>query len=99
VRDWSSEALCARFPDVNFVPDPFLLEDSLPAKMVCVHCTVRTECLTASVSQLGVWGGLDELERLTTVRPTKIARCDGRRRHRSIDTALGEVCISCGNVA
>lgn len=68
-RPWSIEAAC-RGLTVFYVP---MRESTaarhlreLSAKAICAQCPVRRECLEYALrvsEPLGIWGGLNELER------------------------------------
>lgn len=96
VEPWMLRGLCPKFGDVNFVPDPFLGEDPLPAKQVCKHCPVTAQCEAYGTEHmlLGVWGGKDESERVTRVA-TSTCPCGSGA---AIQTTLGLVCRACGEV-
>jgi WhiB family redox-sensing transcriptional regulator len=103
-ESWRSRALCRRFTDVNFVPDPFLGEDSLPAKNVCAHCPVAVDCLAYAMrtDRLGVWGGTDEADRAllrTVAAVAALPGCPCGSGSPGVTTALGVVCTSCGTVS
>jgi WhiB family redox-sensing transcriptional regulator len=80
--DWRSRAECR---DVE--PELFFPEESSPrwkaaAKRVCTACDVRAECLDWALGMrepFGVWGGLDEDERMIVLA----------RRRPALDTARG----------
>ena len=63
--DWVDDAACARdyFPDMWF-PNPHAR--GLDAKIVCLGCPVRGECLAYALAHkelAGIWGGRTENER------------------------------------
>lgn len=66
---WASQALCAQ-------TDPYLFYSDSPdamaqAKVICLRCLVRNECLTHAIKareDFGVWGGLDRDERRQLLR-------------------------------
>lgn len=95
MHEWENSALCATFPDVNFVPDPLLREDSQPAKLVCTHCTVQVQCAARGYLELGIWGGMDELERLRIrVQDRDRCGCGGY----FVYTSFDRVCLRCGDI-
>ncbi|MEV6319093.1 WhiB family transcriptional regulator [Streptomyces sp. NPDC051776] len=66
--DWSERAIC-RAGD----PDELFVEGALQnrAKVTCVGCPVRTECLAYALDhriEFGVWGGMTERERRALLR-------------------------------
>src|SRR5712691_4980816 len=66
--DWSNRAAC-RTAD----PDALFVEGSAQkqAKLVCLSCPVRTECLADALDnrvEFGVWGGMTERERRALLR-------------------------------
>jgi len=55
---WEQSARCRDLATANFFSDD--LDDIAEAKLVCLACPVRTQCLDAAVQrreQYGVWGG------------------------------------------
>lgn len=70
---WQEDAACRSVdPELFFHPDqergPDKEERTRQAKLVCVNCTVKEECLNFAVDtrqDFGVWGGLDEDELYT----------------------------------
>lgn len=96
---WTSRALCSRFPDINFIPDPFLGETSAPAKAVCAHCSVVDQCRAFRVEnpQLGVWGGENEVDYLVRRGVLRDPTCQCGK-GTVVTTVLGSVCIGCGEV-
>jgi len=101
--DWRENALCKRFPDINFVPDPFLGESSEPAKQVCFHCRVSSSCRAYRREHpelLGVWGGEDEVD-ITMAQDTPAPaapECSCDEKAGVVQTILGVVCTTCGKV-
>ncbi len=68
IRDWTAGAAC-RVTD----PDTLFVQGAAQnrAKVVCVGCPVRTECLADALDngiEFGVWGGLTERERRSLLR-------------------------------
>lgn len=72
---WRASANCASVDPELFFPD----KGAHPAraKKVCGGCTVRTECLTESLTlgfhASGIWGGLSEKQRRPLLRQRKLA--------------------------
>ncbi|WP_246281945.1 WhiB family transcriptional regulator [Fodinicola acaciae] len=68
VEGWASRAACrTRNPDELFVQGAAQNK----AKMVCMGCPVRTECLADALDnrvEFGVWGGMTERERRALLR-------------------------------
>jgi WhiB family redox-sensing transcriptional regulator len=66
--DWRVNASCReQDPDGLFVRG----KEQRKAKMVCVACPVRTECLAEALDgriEFGVWGGMTERERRALLR-------------------------------
>lgn len=66
--DWRVRATCRdEDPDGLFVRGA----EQRKAKMVCVACPVRTECLAEALDnriEFGVWGGMTERERRALLR-------------------------------
>jgi WhiB family redox-sensing transcriptional regulator len=66
--DWRVNALCRdEDPDGLFVRG----KEQRKAKMVCIACPVRTECLAEALDnriEFGVWGGMTERERRALLR-------------------------------
>jgi WhiB family transcriptional regulator, redox-sensing transcriptional regulator len=67
-RDWAGRAAC-RGTD----PDQLFVQGAAQnrAKMVCLGCPVRTECLADALDnrvEFGVWGGMTERERRALLR-------------------------------
>ena len=61
---WQERALCAQTDPEAFFPEKG--GSTREAKMVCVSCEVRAECLEyalANDERFGIWGGLSERER------------------------------------
>ncbi|WP_285505545.1 WhiB family transcriptional regulator [Actinokineospora sp. NBRC 105648] len=91
MADWRVRATCRdEDPDGLFVRGA----EQRKAKMVCIACPVRTECLAEALDnriEFGVWGGMTERERRALLRRRpEVASWrelldDARRRH-SYDT-------------
>src|SRR3954463_3858844 len=68
ITDWASLAACrGTDPDALFVQGAAQNR----AKLVCVGCPVRTECLADALDnrvEFGVWGGMTERERRALLR-------------------------------
>lgn len=66
--DWRVDAACRDDdPDGLFVRGA----EQRKAKLVCVACPVRTECLAEALDnriEFGVWGGMTERERRALLR-------------------------------
>ena len=66
--DWRGRAACRdENPDQLFVRGA----EQRKARMVCVGCPVRTECLGEALDnriEFGVWGGMTERERRALLR-------------------------------
>ncbi|AOS61084.1 WhiB family transcriptional regulator [Actinoalloteichus hymeniacidonis] len=66
--DWRIRAACRdEDPDQLFVRGA----EQRKAKLVCLGCPVRTECLAESLDnriEFGVWGGMTERERRALLR-------------------------------
>src|SRR5262245_37063500 len=66
--DWRVNALCRdEDPDGLFVRG----KEQRKAKLVCIACPVRTECLAEALDnriEFGVWGGMTERERRALLR-------------------------------
>src|ERR1700753_2292029 len=66
--DWSKDARCKTTdPDALFVQGAAQNR----AKLVCMSCPVRTECLSDALDhriEFGVWGGMTERERRALLR-------------------------------
>jgi WhiB family redox-sensing transcriptional regulator len=67
-KDWRVNAACnGDDPDELFVRGA----EQRKAKLVCVACPVRTECLAEALDnriEFGVWGGMTERERRALLR-------------------------------
>lgn len=62
--NWQDRALCPQTDPEAFHPDRG--GSTREAKMVCVGCGVRGECLAYALAhneRFGIWGGLSERER------------------------------------
>ncbi|MPZ64598.1 MAG: WhiB family transcriptional regulator [Pseudonocardiaceae bacterium] len=60
--DWRTRGACQREPDRLFVTGAA----QRAAKLICVPCPVRTQCLAEALDrriEFGVWGGMTERER------------------------------------
>jgi WhiB family transcriptional regulator, redox-sensing transcriptional regulator len=68
VADWRVNASCRdEDPDGLFVRG----KEQRKAKLVCIACPVRTECLAEALDgriEFGVWGGMTERERRALLR-------------------------------
>jgi len=66
--DWTSQAACrGSDPDTLFVQGAAQNR----AKVICLGCSVRTECLADALDnkvEFGVWGGMTERERRALLR-------------------------------
>lgn len=66
--DWRVSGACRDAdPDVLFVRGA----EQRRAKLICVACPVRTECLAEALDnriEFGVWGGMTERERRALLR-------------------------------
>jgi len=66
--DWRVNASCReQDPDGLFVRG----KEQRKAKLVCIACPVRTECLAEALDnriEFGVWGGMTERERRALLR-------------------------------
>lgn len=69
-RAWMADALCATYPEVEFVPPPgrsnkppTALEEA--ALAVCRRCPVVEDCLAFAIAadEVGVWGATTERQR------------------------------------
>lgn len=66
------------------------------AKAICRRCAVQAECLAyakAAYEQIGVWGGLDEIERRGRPLVPRCPSCDGHLVPASTTT---DKCLECG---
>ncbi|GAB3000061.1 WhiB family transcriptional regulator [Amycolatopsis acidiphila] len=67
-RSWRTDALCRDTdPDELFVRGA----EQNRAKVVCMGCPVRTECLAEALDSrisFGIWGGMTERERRALLR-------------------------------
>lgn len=76
-REWDVDAACSQAdPDAFFVAPDGGLRHRRMAKEICRRCPVRDRCLAEALdldakhgTQHGIWGGLDERERLALRRP------------------------------
>lgn len=65
---WTKQGLCLGKGDLFY---SIKKEDIAAAKAICKECPVQRDCLEFSLAtreQYGVWGGLDEAERHSTIR-------------------------------
>jgi WhiB family redox-sensing transcriptional regulator len=105
--DWQDDAACAQMGfDLFFGPEYERHADRVKreplAKAICAGCEVRTICLEWSVgpvengagltAKAGIWGGLNEEERIAerrrrTRRADDERKADRRREARSEETA------------
>jgi WhiB family redox-sensing transcriptional regulator len=95
LRDWRVDAAChGDDPDELFVRGA----EQRKAKLVCIACPVRTECLAEALDnriEFGVWGGMTERERraLLRQRPDVTSWRElldkARRRHEPEDAQVG----------
>ncbi|WP_018683916.1 WhiB family transcriptional regulator [Actinokineospora enzanensis] len=95
--DWRVRATCRdEDPDGLFVRGA----EQRKAKMVCIACPVRTECLAEALDnriEFGVWGGMTERERRALLRRRPDVTSwrelldDARRRHTydDVDARVG----------
>jgi WhiB family transcriptional regulator, redox-sensing transcriptional regulator len=93
--DWRVNALCRdEDPDGLFVRG----KEQRKAKLVCLACPVRTECLAEALDnriEFGVWGGMTERERraLLRRRPDVLSWREllenARRSHTDVDVRVG----------
>lgn len=61
---WQERALCAQTDPEAFFPEKG--GSTREAKLVCMRCDVRSECLDYALQhdeRFGIWGGLSERER------------------------------------
>jgi WhiB family redox-sensing transcriptional regulator len=68
VTDWTASAACK-----SSDPDELFVQGAAQnrAKVVCMGCPVRTECLADALDnrvEFGVWGGMTERERRALLR-------------------------------
>ena len=75
--DWTDAAACRNSEGALFYPADSAerkedrLERELVAKRICASCGVREDCLEAALARhesYGIWGGLNEFERLGLLR-------------------------------
>ncbi|GAB3265028.1 WhiB family transcriptional regulator [Kineosporia babensis] len=68
VNQWATQGACRKSdPDALFVQGAAQNR----AKLVCMSCPVRTECLSDALDhkiEFGVWGGMTERERRALLR-------------------------------
>lgn len=65
-RAWAERANCRGMNPDLFFPVQGDVEGSRRARRVCYACEVRAECLdyaTTGCVNLGIWGGMTEMER------------------------------------
>jgi WhiB family redox-sensing transcriptional regulator len=84
--DWISRAECRRS-----APDELFVQGAAQnrAKVLCLSCPVRTECLADALDnrvEFGVWGGMTERERRALLR----RRPDVRSWRRLLENARRE---------
>ncbi|MFC0116061.1 WhiB family transcriptional regulator [Kibdelosporangium aridum] len=93
-QDWRVNAACrGDDPDELFVRGA----EQRKAKLVCVACPVRTECLAEALDnriEFGVWGGMTERERRALLRRRPDVTSwrdllDNARREQSEDARVG----------
>ncbi|MCW2543022.1 MAG: transcription factor WhiB [Frankiales bacterium] len=68
LHDWTAQAACN-----NADPDELFVTGAAQnrAKVVCLGCPVRTECLADALDnrvEFGVWGGMTERERRAVLK-------------------------------
>ncbi len=68
VNQWAAQGACR-----NSDPDALFVQGAAQnrAKLVCMSCPVRTECLSDALDsriEFGVWGGMTERERRALLR-------------------------------
>lgn len=77
---WMDRALCAEVdPELHFPGED---GSAAEAKQVCAGCEVWFECLRYALEnnvEHGIWGGLDEAERLE-LRPAPVVAADDREK-------------------
>jgi WhiB family transcriptional regulator, redox-sensing transcriptional regulator len=70
------------------------------AKGFCQRCEVRAECLEYALENsnlvIGVWGGLNEDERVARKRGGSRRSCPGCRGTSQYSDGVVQICISCG---
>ncbi|MEZ5239602.1 MAG: WhiB family transcriptional regulator [Microthrixaceae bacterium] len=80
-RGWEHRAACRDMPTADFFTDD--VDGISAAKLVCLRCEVRRDCLDAAVArreQFGIWGGhlfvsgRIVLAKRRRGRPPKVAR-------------------------
>lgn len=67
--NWQDKAACKSYPPHIFFPAE--AKNDVRAKQVCASCLVRPECLQYALArpeEYGVWGGLNEAERVSRSR-------------------------------
>lgn len=88
--DWRLRSACKDQDPELFFPIGYggkARQQRETAKEVCGSCPVRGECLTSALDAgegAGVWGGLDELERATMVRPRTVTSIDWCMGHQEL---------------
>lgn len=73
--DWSKDALCLEYPEVDFYPNKSDTSSVKKAKRICKQCLVRDECLDFAYRNKevgGIWGGFFEDERKKVVMLRKV---------------------------
>ena len=93
--DWRVNASCReQDPDGLFVRG----KEQRKAKLVCIACPVRTECLAEALDgriEFGVWGGMTERERRALLRRRPDVESwhelltEAKRQHFDEDVAVG----------
>jgi WhiB family redox-sensing transcriptional regulator len=66
-QEWRDRAACRGEDGELFFPTPGATDQTEAAKTVCHRCEVRDACLDWALEgrlDAGVWGGMDEEERL-----------------------------------
>jgi hypothetical protein len=85
--EWHGRGLCiGADPDIFF---PAHGATGTQAKQVCAACAVREECLkyATDADEVGIWGGLDQMERRSLKRRQRRRQAAGRAEAES--AALG----------
>ena len=63
--EWHRDALCREYPEANWFPSGY--HPNAPAKRICAHCLVQSDCLGWALDQgsklPGIWGGTTKHER------------------------------------
>ncbi len=85
--DWQEAAICRRADPELFFPigtTGAAAADIQRAKAVCARCPVQRPCLAyalATRQEFGIWGGLDENERLLLHRQWRQSRIAANAGH------------------